>query len=109
MHLEKFKNALLARRSEIEQLNSDSKGAADTVALDQSTVGRLSRMDAMQAQQMAQETARRRKQQLQQIESALGRIEADDYGDCYKCGEPIEEARLKFDPAGTRCINCVED
>ncbi|MEP1470073.1 MAG: TraR/DksA family transcriptional regulator [Halieaceae bacterium] len=109
MHLEKFKKALLARRNEIEQLSSDSRDAADTVALDQSKVGRLSRMDALQAQQMAQETARRRQQQLQKIESALRRIEADDYGYCYKCGEAIEDARLTFDPASTRCVNCVED
>lgn len=109
MQLKEFKDALIAIREEIEELNSDSKSAADTVTLDQSKVGRLSRMDAMQAQQMAQETARRRQQQLLRIESALRRIETDDYGFCYKCGEAIEEARLKFDPASTRCINCVED
>ena len=109
LRLEDYKNTLLAIRSELEQLNSDSKNAADTVALDQSKVGRLSRMDAMQAQQMAQETARRRQLQLQKIDSALRRIDAGDYGLCYKCDEPIEEARLKFDPASTRCIKCVED
>lgn len=109
MKLEDFKNALIAKRDELRQLNSDSKSAAETVALDQSKVGRLSRMDAMQAQQMAQETVRRRQFQLQRIDSALRRIDADDYGYCYKCGELIEEERLKFDPASTRCINCVED
>ena len=90
LRLEDYKNTLLAIRSELEQLNSDSKNAADTVALDQSKVGRLSRMDAMQAQQMAQETARRRQLQLLKIDSALRRIDAGDYGLCYKCDEPIE-------------------
>jgi hypothetical protein len=58
--LDIFRRALIFLREEIEQLNTDSKDAAGTVALDQSKVGRLSRMDALQAQQMAQETARRR-------------------------------------------------
>jgi len=48
--LDVFRKALTARAQEIDQLNKDSKDAADTVALDQSKVGRLSRMDAMQAQ-----------------------------------------------------------
>lgn len=104
-----FREALISLREEIEQLNLNSRDAVDTVALDQSKVGRLSRMDAMQAQQMAQETVRRRQIQLQKIDNALRRIEAGDYGYCFKCGEEIDVARLKFDPASTRCIGCVDD
>ena len=107
--LDVFRKALLSLREEIEQLNADSKDAAGTVALDQSKVGRLSRMDALQAQQMAQETTRRRQLQLQKIASALRRIESGDYGYCHICGDDIGEARLNFDPANTRCITCMED
>ena len=103
-----FRKALISTREEIEQLNRDSKDAAGTVALDQSKVGRLSRMDALQAQQMAQETTRRRQLQLQKIDNALRRMEADDYGYCFKCGEEIGTARLNFDPACTRCIACMD-
>ena len=103
-----LKNLLLSLREEIGQLTAQSSDATSTVALDQSKVGRLSRMDAMQAQQMAQETARRRQLQLQKIDSALKRIALDDYGYCYKCGDEIEAARLKFDPAYTRCVQCTE-
>ncbi|MEH6581423.1 MAG: TraR/DksA C4-type zinc finger protein [Halioglobus sp.] len=106
--LDVFQEALIALRAEIEQLTTDSKDAADTVALDQSKVGRLSRMDAMQAQQMAQETARRRQLQLQKIDNALRRMAAGDYGDCFKCGNEIGVARLNIDPANTRCIGCMD-
>jgi DnaK suppressor protein len=106
--LDGFRRALIALREEIEQLNTDSSDAAATVALDQSMVGRLSRMDAMQAQQMAQETARRRQLQLQKIDNALRRMEAGDYGYCFKCGDEIDTARLNFDPASTRCIGCMD-
>jgi DnaK suppressor protein len=51
--LDTFRAKLISLRQEIWQLNTDCKDAAGTVALDQSKVGRLSRMDALQAQQMA--------------------------------------------------------
>jgi DnaK suppressor protein len=107
--LDAFRQVLISLRDEIEQLNNASREAAGTVTLDQSKVGRLSRMDAMQAQQMAQETARRRQIQLQKIDSALRRMDAGDYGYCFRCGDEIGAARLNFDPASTRCIGCVDN
>ena len=107
--LDIYRQALISLREEIGQLTTDSKDAAGTVALDQSKVGRLSRMDALQAQQMAQETARRRQLQLQKIDNALRRMEAGDYGHCFKCGDEIGAARLNFDPASTRCVDCMDN
>ena len=107
--LDSFRQRLISLRDEIEQLKNDGSEAADTVVLDQSKVGRLSRMDALQAQQMAQETARRRQIQLQKIDSALRRMDAGEYGYCLICDEEIAVARLDFDPATTRCIGCMED
>jgi len=66
-------------------------------------------MDAMQAQQMAQETARRRQLQLKKIDNALSRLETDEYGYCFKCGDEIGAARLNIDPASTRCMECMDD
>ncbi len=106
--LDGFRQALLALKADIEKLNNANQEATGTVALDQSKVGRLSRMDAMQAQQMAQETVRRRQLQLQKIDSALRRLDAGDYGYCFICGEGIAQDRLRIDPASTRCINCVD-
>ncbi|MEH6637478.1 MAG: TraR/DksA C4-type zinc finger protein [Halioglobus sp.] len=102
-----FRQALKTLKDEIEQLNNTSKEAADTVVLDQSMVGRLSRMDALQAQQMAQEVARRRQIQLQKIDGALRRMDAGEYGNCLICGDEISTARLGFDPASTRCMGCM--
>jgi DnaK suppressor protein len=106
--LEAFRAALMSRKDELERLSSAGEDATGTVTLDQSKVGRLSRMDALQAQQMAQETARRRQNQLQKIDSALRRIDAGDYGDCFVCGEEINPARLAIDPACTRCTDCMD-
>jgi DnaK suppressor protein len=81
--------------------------AAGVVELDQSKVGRLSRMDALQAQAISQERERRREQELQRIVAALQRIDSGDYGYCLECDEPIAQPRLELDPAVTLCIQCA--
>jgi len=106
--LDGFRAQLLAEQAELEALQSSSKDSADTVTLDQSKVGRLSRMDALQSQQMAQETARRRQQQLQKIAAALRRVDKGEYGYCVSCEEEINAARLDIDPASLKCMRCME-
>ena len=106
--IERIRELLLQQQAELQALKEDSMESGDVVELDQSRVGRLSRMDAMQSQQMAQETARRRRQQLQKIEGALRRIESGEFGYCYICGDEIDAQRLNIDPTTTRCIGCAE-
>lgn len=98
---------LRRRRGELEALIAASEEGRDAVALDQTKVGRLSRMDALQGQAMAQETHRRRRSDLQRIDAALGRIADGVFGDCLRCGEEIERRRLDFDPASPLCIDCA--
>ena len=106
--LESFRTQLLQLRKDLEQIEQESKDQGDTVELDQSCVGRLSRMDAMQSQQMALETERRRQLQLNKIAGALVRIDSGDFGYCSVCDDEIKIIRLKADPTNTKCINCAE-
>ena len=85
--------------SELQSQAEANRGALDVVELDQSTVGRLSRMDALQAQEMAKETERRRVAQIKRIEAALQRIADGEYGYCMNSGNPIDKRRLDLDPA----------
>ncbi len=104
-----MKEALLQRRAERLQLAGANDEAASVVELDQSKVGRLSRMDAIRAQAMAQDTAARRALMLRRIDSALDRLEAGNYGRCQHCDEPIPQQRLEFDPAVLYCIGCANE
>lgn len=106
--LERFKALLLTRKTELLELEESTRDAVKPVELDQASVGRLSRMDAMQNQQMAQETQRRRQQELAQIEGALRRIASEDFGYCFKCDEEIDPRRLEANPTLTRCIKCAD-
>jgi DnaK suppressor protein len=95
------------RRKELEDLSSISKDSRNTVELDQQSVGRLSRMDAMQQQAMAAAQERTRRRELQRIELAERRLKEDEYGYCADCGEEIADGRLAIDPMAERCINCA--
>ena len=101
-----MRERLLKFREELEAVAVTSEESAAVVELDQSKVGRLSRMDAMQAQAMAKASGERRGAMLRNIEAALKRIDDGVYGLCRDCNEPINPKRLEFDPTALRCIDC---
>ena len=104
--LTKFKTNLLDLKREILELEIASSGLKKPVALDQSSVGRVTRIDAIQQQQMAVESSRRRTDAMRKIEAALLRIQSDEFGICVKCGDDIATARLDIDPTLVKCVNC---
>jgi len=102
-----MKARLEEMKAELERLAHEHEHDGDPVELDQTTQGRLSRMDALQGQAMAQEVARRRDTELKRIYAALKRIEDGDYGHCVSCDEVIQAKRLEFDPSVPNCISCA--
>jgi len=103
-----IKEKLENLREDIVALSEAAKDNRKPVALDQQSVGRLSRMDSLQVQAMdkAQETARQKR--LVRIDAALGRLEAGDYGYCAACDEEIGAKRLELDPAVPLCFGCAK-
>lgn len=97
-----------ARLDLIEQDEITESGRAP-VELDQTSVGRLSRMDAIQQQAMAQAGKQRRQLERRRIDAALDRIENGDYGYCVRCGEEIAPRRLELDPAIATCVSCSSE
>jgi len=94
----------------LESLRAASETTADNrrpVELDQTSVGRVSRMDAMQGQAMAVATEQRRRDEARRIEAAIKRIDEGEYGYCIACGEDIAEKRLAVDPTVATCIKCA--
>jgi DnaK suppressor protein len=47
------------------------------------------------------------RRQLAQVDAAIGRLNAGNYGRCERCGQPITAARLAARPAATTCIRCA--
>jgi DnaK suppressor protein len=93
----------------VAELEDNLRASADTAApvvLDQSSVGRLSRMDAMQQQAMAKATRQKAQLRLTQCKAALSAFDRDEYGFCRKCEEPIGYARLSAKPEAPFCLSC---
>jgi DnaK suppressor protein len=108
LNLSRFKNRLIALRQELDTVKKIGDQASEPVELDQTRMGRLSRMDAMQAQAISVASKIRREAKLKQVAAALERIEQDHYGWCIDCGELIAAKRLEFDPTTVLCIACAE-
>ena len=106
--LAKAEQRLADKKQELEDLSDLSAEARDPVSLDQQSVGRLSRMDAMQQQAMNQATEQKRKFDLVRIEAALRRIRDEEYGYCDECGEEIPDGRLAIDPMAELCVTCAK-
>lgn len=102
-----YREALEARKSDLLAQSAASSEGRGPVALDQQSVGRVSRGDALQQQAMSQAQERQRRHELIRIEQALNRIAEDEFGWCTECGEPIAEARLKIDPSVALCVSCA--
>jgi DnaK suppressor protein len=107
MDNDKYRMLLKAKREELLALSEIAKDGRRPVSLDQTQVGRLSRMDALQSQAMSLEIDRRRRQELARIEAALKRLVAGDFGYCLVCGEKIPKKRLNFDPTAAACVGCA--
>lgn len=105
--LEKFQKELLKRLQELKESEKNTRGDHAIVELDQTSQGRLSRMDAMQVQAMALETKRRRELEMLRIKAALKRIEEKKFGWCLNCAEEIAFKRLEWDPSTPNCIDCA--
>ena len=106
--IKKAKLRLQSVQDDLEAISALSSGSRAPVKLDQQSVGRLSRMDAMQQQAMAQAQERNRQRDLVRIEMAHRRILEDEYGYCANCGDEIPDKRLEIDPMAERCVRCAE-
>lgn len=106
--VEAFRKRLEALAGELRVAEASTAAERAPVELDQQSIGRLSRMDAMQIQAMAAAQSRRRTAQLRRIEAALRRCDEGEFGFCTNCGEEIAARRLQLDPATPLCVDCAE-
>ncbi len=102
-----IRQSLVQERDTLREMSATAADDRRPVELDQQSVGRLSRMDALQVQAMAKAVGTRRQERMQRIEAALRRLEDGEYGYCAVCDEEIPAGRLAIDPVSERCVNCA--
>jgi DnaK suppressor protein len=104
--LKQLHSELKEKKQALEVQLKNSAPDTRPVTLDQQSVGRVSRIDAIQQQQMALANQQQSTQLLKGIELALQRIDSGDYGYCLQCEEPIAFARLQAQPFASLCLDC---
>ena len=103
---EELQSILQKLQSELQEQLQLSKTATAAVTLDQTLLGRVSRMDAMQQQSVALSTKEKAQTRLRKVNIALSAIASGDYGYCARCDEGIGYGRLKAQPEARLCIAC---
>lgn len=104
--IEELIRMLKLQKQVLRQQLEDNQHSSAPVTLDQQSVGRVSRIDAIQQQQMAIANREQDSIILKMIDAALERAKADEYGYCLECGEPIGYARLEVQPQSPCCLAC---
>jgi DnaK suppressor protein len=77
------------------------------IELDQTAVGRLSRIDSLQNQGLTKNLHQREQIKLALLLEALQRMEARTYGVCTRCGSNIPHGRLFVFPETPECAVCT--
>ncbi len=112
--IKQIKTIVKNQISELERQIDLTKKSSQTVELDQTLAGRVSRIDAIQQQKMAQSSFARDKKRLVKLNSILAKLSQQqqsgygDYGWCEECDEEIPIARLMVKPESKYCISCQQ-
>ena len=106
--LEHFKKKLVAEKAQLEEeLNSVGQRSASSPGVWEPTTGGM-KVDAADENEVADKLeeyeenssiVNQLESQLNEVKSALDRVERDSYGICEKCGKPIEKERLEANPS----------
>lgn len=107
--LKHFRKKLLSRQKTLTKLIEEGNNEEKPVNIDESQVGLLSRLEAMEEKAVAEEISHKRENELTRIEIALKRMEKGEYGFCSTCGEDIDKKRLELDPSALFCIDCAKN
>lgn len=106
--LQDLTQKLAAARGELEQQAHWLKPSTQLVALDQQSVGRVSRIDALARQAMDSARSAQGNERLRAVMIAQARLQSGDYGHCAHCDAPIGYARLAAKPETPLCVACQQ-
>lgn len=102
---DQVKKSLLAKRTELAQ----RLGATQATERQEVAQGQNDNAQLWEVSDIRDDLDTQAATELDQVNRALARLDAGEYGLCSECEEPIAEARLKALPYATLCIQCAEE
>ncbi len=100
---EKIKAAIKKTQEEVAQLEEATQPISP-----ENAIGRVSRMDAINNKGVSEAALRSAKRKLANLKVALDKVDAENFGICTRCKQPIAAARLMYMPESTRCVRCAD-
>jgi len=73
----------------------------------ENSIGRISRMDAINNKSVADAAMRNKKAKLTKLRVAVVKVDEEGFGSCIMCDHPIQAMRLMFMPESTKCVRCA--
>jgi len=74
----------------------------------ENSIGRISRMDAINNKSVAEAALRTQKRKLKNLEYALTQVHDKDFGLCARCKQLIPQGRLMLMPQSRFCVKCAQ-
>lgn len=98
----KINESIEQTKKEIERLESMVQPISP-----ENSLGRISRMDAINNKGVAEVSMRSNKRKLGKLQAALIKIDEPGFGACIRCRRPIATARLMLMPESNTCVRCA--
>ena len=73
----------------------------------ENSLGRISRMDAINNKSVAEASLRNKKAKLTKLNVAVVKVDEEGFGYCQMCKNQIQPMRLMFMPESSRCVRCA--
>lgn len=73
----------------------------------ENSIGRISRMDAINNKSVVEASLRNRKRKLSKMQVALSKIGDETFGICSQCKKSINPKRIALMPESDRCVRCA--
>ncbi|MBS3771513.1 MAG: TraR/DksA C4-type zinc finger protein [Bacteroidales bacterium] len=102
-----LREKLLQEKKKVEKRIENLKDLTKPIAPENS-IGRVSRMDAINNKSINDAALRTAENKLKNIEEALGKTHHKDFGKCRRCGQPIPMGRLAVMPESVLCMRCAQ-
>ena len=74
----------------------------------ENSIGRISRMDAINNKSVVEAALREAEKKMQQLLQMDKKINDEDFGICIKCSNTIPFGRLMIRPHSKFCVNCAQ-
>jgi len=104
--LKKIEKEIRTMISQITIEISDLEDSTRPVAPENS-IGRISRMDAINNKSVVEASLRNRKKKLSKLQLSLSKVYKPGFGTCTSCKRTINPKRLILMPQSDKCVNCA--